>query len=336
MRWSIILLAAVSLAGCNQKPDSTAQEAPAKAATEAAHDAEESAKAPEAPPAEAQPEPSAPAPPTIKLVKPGKKPRRALRWSPPPGEKERLTMRVDTELEAVVAMLNAQAAPRSLRFELTVQSSQAVRDGTQEFAFTVDEARLLGAKKLPDRARKALQEATATLRGLQGSYLVDALGTVEKVVINLPSDASRDLWGIAWDLEWALRHLALPFPEEPIGTGARWTIDRGVKHGVIQATEASTFKITKLKKQLVTLKTKVQQTASPQTFQNPGTTMDVKLTEYSAKGAGRITWDPTRLLPRSADVTLTDTRHLFYKVEGQPTTMTAVTRRSLTIPAERP
>ena len=263
MRWSIILLAAVSLAGCNQKPDSTAQEAPAKAATEAAHDAEESAKAPEAPPAEAQPEPSAPAPPTIKLVKPGKKPRRALRWSPPPGEKERLTMRVDTELEAVVAMLNAQAAPRSLRFELTVQSSQAVRDGTQEFAFTVDEARLLGAKKLPDRARKALQEATATLRGLQGSYLVDALGTVEKVVINLPSDASRDLWGIAWDLEWALRHLALPFPEEPIGTGARWTIDRGVKHGVIQATEASTFKITKLKKQLVTLKTKVQQTASP-------------------------------------------------------------------------
>ena len=64
--------------------------------------------------------------------------------------------------------------------------------------------------------------------------------------------------------------------------------------------------------------------------------MDVKLTEYSAKGAGQVTWDPARLLPRSAKVTLTDTRHLFYKVERQPTSMTAVTRRSLTIPAERP
>lgn len=336
MRWSIILVAAVSLAGCKQKPDSTPQEAPPKAATEAAHDAEESAKAAEAPPAEAEAEPAAPAPPTLELVKPGKKPRRALRWSPPPGQKERLTMRVDTELDAVVAMLNAKAAPRSLRFELTVQRSQAVRDGAQAFAFTVDEARLLGADKLPDKARKALEEATATLRGLQGRYVVDALGTVEKVVINLPSDASRELWNLAQDLEWGLGRLTLPFPEEPIGAGATWTIDRGVKHGVIQATEVSTFKITKLKKQLVTLKAKVRQTASPQTFQNPGTTMDVKLTEYSAKGAGRITWDLTRLLPRSAKVTLTDTRHLFYKVEGQPTTMTAVTRRSLTIPAARP
>jgi len=336
MRWSIVLLAAVSLAGCNKKSDSTPQEAPAKAATETAHDVEESGKAPEAPPAEAEAEPAAPAPPTIELVKPGKKPRRALRWSPEPGQKERLTMTVDTELDAVVAMLNAQAAPRSLRFELTVQRSQAVQDGTQAFAFTVDEAHLLGADKLPDKPRKALEEATATLRGLQGRYVVDTLGTVEEVVIDLPSDASRDLWNIGWDLEWALRHLAPPFPEEPIGTGATWTIDRGVKHGVIRATEVSTFKITKLKKQLVTLKTKVQQTASPQTFQNPGTTMDVKLTEYSAKGAGRITWDPTRLLPRSANVTLTDTRHLFYKVERQPTTMTAVTRRTLTIPAERP
>ena len=336
MRWSIILVAAVSLAGCKQKPDSTPQEAPPKAATETAPDAERSAEAPEAPPAEAEAEPAAPAPPTLELVRPGKKPRRALRWSPAPGQKERLTMRVDTELDAVLAILNAKTAPRSMRFELTVQSRQPVHEEARLFAFTVDEARLLGADKLPEKPRKALEEAAATLRGLEGRYSVDALGTVEEVVLNLPSEASRDLWSIAWDLEWALRQLALPLPEEPIGTGATWTIGRGVKHGAIQVTEVSTLKVTKLKKKLVTLRTEVEQTASPQTFRNPGTSMDVKLTEYSAEGAGRITWDPARLLPRSAKITLTDTRHLFYKVERQPTSITAVTRRSLTIPANGP
>ena len=54
MRWSIILFAALSLAGCNKKPDSKPQEAPAKAAIETAHETQASGKAPAEPQAETQ------------------------------------------------------------------------------------------------------------------------------------------------------------------------------------------------------------------------------------------------------------------------------------------
>ncbi|MDH3622607.1 MAG: hypothetical protein OES69_15755 [Myxococcales bacterium] len=332
MRWSIILLIAISLAGCNNEESASTEEAPA---TETPRDANEAPTAPGEPTSEPTAEPSETAPPTLKLVKPGKKPRRALRWSIEAGQKERLTMRVDTELEAVMVVLNAKQAPRSVAFELTLQTEEGGGEGPRVVSFTVDEARLLDTAKTPPKALEARKEAVAAMKGFGGTYRIDSLGTVEEVVIDLPSDASRELWGISGDLEWALRQLSAPFPEKPIGTGAKWTIERGVEQDGVDASEVSKFQLTKLRKQLVTLKTKVQQSAAPQNFRNPGSPIDAELTEFAAEGSGKVTWDPTRLVPRSGKMTLSVTKEMEYEFEQKIVKSRTITRRTLTIPGER-
>jgi len=331
MRRAIMFLTAIGLAGCKHEALPTTEDAPRTSVTDTT---DESAIRPSAQPSDSSTgQPAKPAPAVIKLLEPGKKPRRALRWSRALGLEERLTMRVDTEVDALIGVLNAKPAPRSVTLELTVRTNEALPEGTAAFSFTVDEIHAHHAASVPPKARKNRDEAVATMRGLQGSYRIDDLGAIQEVVIDLPADASRELWSLSEDLEWALRQLAAPFPEEPIGAGARWTIDRAVEQSGVNANEVSTLKITKLKKQLITLKTEVRQSATPQTFRNPGSSMLVQLTEYNAEAAGKMTWDPTRLVPRSAEMSFTETKHVRYKVKRQPTTMIAVTRRKLTIPS---
>ncbi len=329
MRWSIILLIAISLSGCNKESVSP-EDTPTTTATET-----EATTETEAPPAEPEAkEAPEPAPPKIKLVRPGKKPRRALRWSPAAGQKEQLTMRVDTELEALVVLLNTRQAPRSVAFELTVQTEEAAGEGPRVVSFTVDEARLLDSAKTPPKPLQAREEAVAAMQGFQGSYGIDPLGTVEHVAMKRSPDASREFWSISGDLEWALRQLAAPFPEKPIGTGARWTVSRGIEQDGVDANEVSTVKLTKLRNDLVTLKTNVEQSAAPQTFRNPGSPIDAELIKYTAEGSGKVTWDPTRLVPRSGKTTFSIIKEMDYEFEQKIVKSRMTTRRTLTIPGD--
>lgn len=312
MRLSIILLVVIGLAGCKKEPTST-EGAPTHAA------------------AERQAEPSKPAPAAIKLLNQGSEPRRALRWSRGPGRNEHLKIRVDTELDMRVAMLNAKQAPRSVTFELSVRTNGAVREGTVVFYFIVDEAIVHHAASVPAKTRNDREEAMVAIRGLQGSYRVDTLGAVQEVLMNLPADASQELWNLATDLKWALRQLAVPFPVEPIGAGATWTVGLSVEQDGVEANEVSTLVLTELQPQLVTIKWDVQQSGAPQKFRNPGSPTEVELTELVGEGAGVIKWNPTQLLPHSATMTSNVTKHITYGFQGKRVQSTILTRRTLTI-----
>jgi hypothetical protein len=312
VRLSIILLVVIGLAGCKKEPAST-EGAPTQTA------------------AETQAEPSKPAPAAIKLVNQGSEPRRALRSSRGPGRNEHLKIRVDTELDMRVAMLNAKQAPRSVTFELSVRTNGAVREGTAVFSFTVDEASAHHAANVPPKTRDDREEAMASMRGLQGGYRVDSLGAIQEVVMNLPADASQELWNLATDLRWAIRQLTAPFPVEPIGAGATWTVGLSVEQDGVKANQVSSLELTELQPQLVTVKWDVQQSAAPQTFRNPGSPTEVELTELTGEGAGVIKWNPTQPLPHSATMTSTVTRHITYGFQGKRVQSTILTRRTLTI-----
>ena len=312
MHWSIIFVIMIGLAGCKKEPVST-EDAPAQAV------------------AKGQADTPKPALTTINLIERGSEPRRALRWSPAPGGKERLKIRVDAELELQVAVLNAKKAPRSVTFELAVRTNEAVGEEAAVFSFTIDEATAHHATSVPPKTRKDREEAMATMRGWQGSYRVDPLGVVQEIVMNVPADASREVWSLSADLEWALHQIAAPFPTESIGAGATWTVDHDVEQDGVKANEVSTLELTKLERQLVTMKRDVQQSAAPQTFRNPGSPTEVELTEFTSEGAAVINWDPTEPLPHSVQMTSTVTKHITYGFEGKRVQSTILTRRALTV-----
>jgi hypothetical protein len=331
MHCFIVTIAAIVLVGCNNEPASIPEDAPAAARPNTPHRSDQTAIT-SSEQAESRPKP---APPSVKLLDPGKEPRRALRSNIAPEDGSTLKISVSSEIDALMGILHARQAPRSVTFELTVQAENDVLDNGRTFSFKVDKAAALHEANIPLNVRKSRREALATMQGLEGSYLVDPLGMVEEVVMNLSPDASSEVRSLAEDLRWALRQLAVPVPMEPVGTGATWTIDRRVEQDGVNANEVSTLEVVKLRQRLVTLTADVEQGATPQTFRNPGSSADVELTQFAGKGTGEIVWDPTQGLPRSAKMTSTVTRHATYQSEGKPVRNVIVTRRTLAIVGPR-
>lgn len=315
MRWSTIflfLLSTMALGGCKK----------------------ESVAAPEAAPEAPQPKAlSALASPAIKILEPGAEPRRELRARNQPTRKQKLKIQVDHQLDAVVSFLNMKRAPRSLTFELVVQGKGVESEETGVFAFTIEKIGLDLAKELPLKTRKSWESAIAAMRGTKGSYLVDSFGTVRRIEVKSPSDASREYWEMAADLDWALQQLGVPFPSEAIGAGAQWSVEQRVEQDGIDASEVSTLAITKLGT-LVAIEKDAQQSAAPQTFRNPGSTVDAELLELSGEAAGQINWDRTQPLPRSAKITSTVTKRITYPSEGKRQEAAMVTRRTLLVADE--
>jgi len=314
MRWSTIflfLLSTMALGGC--KKETATPEA-----------------APEAP----QPKALSVLPsPAIKVLEPGAEPRRELRPGIQPVRKQKLKIQVDHELDAVVSFLNMKQAPRSLTFELVVQGKGVESGETGVFAFTIEKIGVDLAKELPLKTRKSWESAIAAMRGTKGSYLVDSFGTVRRIEVKSPSDASREYWGMAADLDWALQQLGVPFPSEAIGAGAQWSVEQRVEQDGVDAREVSTLAISKLGT-LIAIKKDAQQSATPQTFRNPGSTVDAELLELSGEAAGQINWDRTQPLPRSAKITSTVTKRITYPSEGKRQEATMVTRRTLLVAGE--
>lgn len=315
MRWSMIVLVLIVLGGCKKEKASAPDDAPALSER----------------PAEAPAMPETPLAPGIKLREPGEEPHRALRSVVAAERKQTLALRVDNQVDAVIGALQATQAPRSIVFDLTLQTDGKLSDAGYDVSFTVDKARTVDDAAVPADAQEARRAALAAIRGLEGSYRLDALAMVREVALKLPSNPSGELSGVAGDLEWALRQLGAPFPAEPVGRGATWTVSRGLVQDGVAANEVSTFEITELKGQLVTIETNVQQSADLQTFRNPGSAVEVDLTDFVGQGSGEITWNPRKRIPRAANVTSTVTKHLTFESEGTPTNSMITIRRTLTI-----
>jgi hypothetical protein len=268
--------------------------------------------------------------PTIELLDSGTEPRRMLRSSMVMPAKQRLKIRVDNEMEGLIGAFQAKQAPRSVTLELVVRPGQEGGDQGQALSFTVAQAEMDRISGLPPHALESRREALAALPRLTGTCSLDAVGGVQDVVVNLPPGASSDLSGVAEDIKWGLRELVVPFPEEPVGKGATWTVSHNVVQDGVQATETSSFEITKMDKRLVTVRRQDRQSASPQKFQNPGSTVDIDLTDFSGGGTGEVTWNSLKRFPRDANVSSTVIKHTTFESEGKHVTGMLTTRRTLT------
>ncbi len=326
MRDTILLLAALGLVGCKGEPPAAPKTEPSAAAPEAPGEADGPAT-PE--PAAKSPKEAMPA--AVELLEAGREPRRTLQPRIAPGRKHTLRVEVENQIDALIGILQGRQVPRSVTFTLAVRTLEEATGEPRTFSFRVNAARTVYAKDLPERARKSREAALATIKGLEGSYQIDSLGMVREVTMNLPSDASGDLAGIATDLEWALRRVGTPFPNEPIGRGATWTVSRRVEQDGVDASELATVEVTKLQPKRVTVKIAVKQGADPQTIINPGAFAHAELVVFTGEEAGKITWKPNEAFPRSAKISSTVTKETNHQAEGKLVNSVIVTTRTLTI-----
>jgi len=265
----------------------------------------------------------------VKLLESGNEPRRALRWTIAKGLKQSLSIESETQVEGLLGgFLSATGVAQPMTYQMKVRAKDVTPGEPVHVTFKIVKAKA-DLSKVVEGARARFEEAANTVKGSTGSYSLDSRGIVRDIKIELPSDASLNAHRMAQSIQWSLSQMLVPFPEEPVGQGAKWTAAGVVEiGGGIRVRQLSKVELVKLEGSLVEIKVEVGQNRETSVFDLP--TMPGKkaqLVKLDSKGSSQATWHLAEIVPRSASVESAEYKLVRYKVERRKTESSANTAR---------
>lgn len=204
------------------------------------------------------------APSGPKLLEAGAEPRTALRLRFTPGQTATVALTLDLDVDQESSghrqRLNDPPVTEAVRF--TVERADA--DGaTVSFAFTDVSFDRTGSG-LTDAEALTLTAELRDLIGLGGSGHVDARGTFSGFRYDLPKGLDPAVAGTLRQAADQFQALAVPFPAEPVGVGARWEVATTADLGGIETTATTTYEVTAIEGDVVTYRATSTQGAEPQ------------------------------------------------------------------------
>jgi len=234
MRYIFVALLVVALA-CEKAEPPTEPAAPGDTGDTPAAVAEADAPPP-TPKAPATPEPAPETAPVVTLVEAGKPPLQALRRTFKTGQKETMSL----EVGETITMKGGgwDHAYFTLPMLQTIDiETKGVADGVAEVSLNVREAKELEG----DRKTRITHQMNPT--GVTGSYKVSARGIVTELNLDPPPD-NRKVQKVFLDsMRGKVRWMAPPFPKEPVGVGAKWTVASEVNEFLTRMKEEVTVEL---------------------------------------------------------------------------------------------
>ncbi len=230
--------------------------------------------------------------PAVRLVDAGSEPRAPLRLEVPQGYSSLVDIRMGTSVDlGMGAAMNMPPMRLSLRFDAKEASADHVR-----YAFEIVD---VGVDAGDPMMKGPLEEALKPMVGFAGEASLDARGNSTGLVMKPPPGLPKELAG---NLDQGLTMVGAPLPVEPVGVGARWSVDQDVDQQGLKVKQTTTWTLVSREGSLVILDTEVQQTAPPQEMNHPNLTpgSTVKLSRFDSKGTGRTELDLRSLVPNAA------------------------------------
>lgn len=127
--------------------------------------------------------------------------------------------------------------------------------------------------------------------------------------ISPPEDAgSAARLAVEQSLVQALQR-SVPLPTEPVGDGARWTVQRTIESSVT-LTQTMQVELVGLDGDRVELEVSVEEEPVDDVFRIPGSDETLRIARYSMSGSGKLTVDLARAMPVRGDLTLSGAREL--------------------------
>jgi hypothetical protein len=218
------------------------------------------------------------------LIEAGASPREQLRYARAPGLTENLVIELSLAsfIEASTAAVAVQAP--MLALGLTTGAVDKVSEGVWRYPFAF---KVIGVK-MPEGAAPAdieeLSRAVAPLGAVTGTYEIDERGLTRRADIVVPPHVSPRLVTLLGNVRSSL--ITVPLPEEDVGVGARWKVQRLHQVGSIATTQTVTYSLLERKERLLRLGVTLQQTAAPQEVPfEDGTVVQVEAYEVSGTGS---------------------------------------------------
>lgn len=266
----LVLVTGLALAACSEDADPQQGSRP----VDAGSPADSSSGASDAPSGEAG---AAPATSDVELLSAGAGPRRLIELEVEDGHTEETVVELETTTD--IGLPEPLTIPVTMPFRTTVTGS----DGDGVTAEIVYGRASVDIDGLPAAAEPMLAQALALIEGTTADVEYARNGTLRSSELALGAEAPDVVARLLDNIASQGFALAVPFPDEEVGVGARWRVVTTMDVGGNTTTVTSTYELTEVSETGYTV------TVTSEHETEPGDTVAGRVLGGSSTASGTIT-----------------------------------------------
>jgi hypothetical protein len=262
--------------------------------------------------------------PEVSLLVAGSEPRAPLRLSLLAGTvSEGELVYSQTFGQTIDGKPGATASLPPFRFTLSTTVESIGADGNADVTSTYGDVQVVDDGSVSDATREQLETALQPLTKISGrstvtprnEYLDSSVSGTEA----LPAEVAQ----IVDELGQQSSSLAVPFPVEAVGVGARWRVTTALETSGIRARQQYEYTLRARDGNDVTLDMKFVQTAPHQRAELPGAPANAKVqvTKWRVTGSGTSTLDLATPFPVEAQTHAAGTQEFSVRYSGESGTL---------------
>ncbi len=240
-------------------------------------------------------------PSNVRLLSAGAEPRRALKYKFEKGLERQvvLSTRTKSTIRMGTRTLGDAAVPQ-LALTARIIVAEVKPTGTARLLMVSGRPSITNKSELPAAYVAQLDQALQTLGGIRGETVVDDHGHVVRSKLNTTQFKSAALRQTIESLQGPLSRMAAPFPQEPVGLGAKWEVTAMVKEQGMQMKQTVTHELVELDGDRGRLRVSVKQTAPSSSLHVPGlpATAKTELVGMTSSGRGDTRFDLRSPVPK--------------------------------------
>jgi len=193
--------------------------------------------------------PAASAKSGVKLIDAGAEPRSALRFHLKAGDKQTAVLTMKIKMDMPMPAATPGGAPPatptipaiSIPMDMTVQSVAA--NGDIAYESVMGEASIADEPGATPAVVQAMKTALAGMKGLTSTGVMSNRGVSKKTDVKLPGNADPTMRQTMDQMKDGMGNLNVPFPEEPVGVGAKWESKNVTKVQAISVEQTGTYEL---------------------------------------------------------------------------------------------
>jgi hypothetical protein len=239
-----------------------------------------------------------------KLLHAGAEPKRAVRLQPKAGDTQKLEMIMNIGMEMSMGgnqMPKMSLPVMKMPMDISVQTVSPA--GEIVYTSVLGEMGIeSSADEMPGVA-DALRAAMGGTKGVESKGVVSNRGIPKTSETKMAPDASPQMRQTLDQMKDSLAGITVPFPEEPIGVGAKWEARQVLKSQGMTIKQTTLCELVSLTADRAEVKLTQLQSAANQKIASPAMPgMKVDLDKFESSGTGKSVYDLTRVIPVSAEM----------------------------------
>ena len=239
----------------------------------------------------------------VKLLGPGAEPRTVLRLHPKPGDKQTLAFTMKIAMVTKIGEMEPPAMKLpAIKMTLETTVKGVAENGDINYEMVISDMGIGEEPGVMPEIANAMKASFAGVKGLSGSGMTSSRGISKRLEFKAPAGLNPQANQFVDQMKEFYTQLAVPMPEEAVGSGAKWEVKMPIKTQGMTINQTASYEVVSIEGDSVTAKGTFVQQAANQKIQNPampGTKVDV--TKMTGKGTGERTFSLANLLPTSGN-----------------------------------